>query len=291
MPSVGLFVLCAGLGSRLLPLTSRMAKPLLPICGVPLLTRILQHTTFPYTLRCANVHHLPAQVEALCQKEGIQTFFEPVILGSGGCMGYAASAWKNLTHVLVHNGDILHDFDIDGQIPKLTLRSDTIYLFASQQKGIQNLEVNADNYLQRVLPRSPLPSPAKNRYAFCGIALIPKSFWEIVPTFPCDVKALWMQYIQNGGHIQVVPQVEDTWFDIGTPTEFAEAVFFVQKKNRLAKHHNTLNTPIDLSQTIDETGKGFSKNILHSIVLEQPKHPDLWQSGSVIGHDFVWPIN
>ena len=59
------FVLGAGLGTRLRPLTNLVPKPLLPIYGKPLITFALDH------LRQAgiekfwvNSHHLPAKLAA-----------------------------------------------------------------------------------------------------------------------------------------------------------------------------------------------------------------------------------
>ena len=65
MPARRAFLLAAGLGTRLRPLTDRVPKCLLPIAGKPLLGHWLtlsQHHGFTDVL--INVHHLADQVEA-----------------------------------------------------------------------------------------------------------------------------------------------------------------------------------------------------------------------------------
>lgn len=83
------FLLAAGLGSRLRPLTDRTPKCLLPIAGKPLLAywlELLERHGFTDVL--INLHHLPEQVEAYVASAPstlrIETFFEPTLLGSAG---------------------------------------------------------------------------------------------------------------------------------------------------------------------------------------------------------------
>jgi mannose-1-phosphate guanylyltransferase len=83
------FLLAAGLGSRLRPMTEHTPKCLLPIAGRPLLAYwfdLLER--HGYTDVLINLHHLPEQVEAYVASTSsplrIETFHEPTLLGSAG---------------------------------------------------------------------------------------------------------------------------------------------------------------------------------------------------------------
>lgn len=90
------FLLAAGLGTRLRPLTDTVPKCLVPIAGRPLLsywmTLLARHGFDDVRI---NVHHLPDQVRAFAREHAhprLTVFEEPVLLGSAGTIR-ANHAW------------------------------------------------------------------------------------------------------------------------------------------------------------------------------------------------------
>src|SRR5262249_2716593 len=85
------FVLAAGLGTRLRPLTDTWPKPAVPFLGAPLLRRTFAVLARAGVERVAvNTHHLPDVMERVAREEGarrglsVSTVHEPVIQGTGG---------------------------------------------------------------------------------------------------------------------------------------------------------------------------------------------------------------
>ncbi|MCA9495193.1 MAG: NTP transferase domain-containing protein, partial [Myxococcales bacterium] len=108
------FVLAAGLGTRLRPLTEHRPKPLVPVCGVPLLSWSLALCA-RHGLRdvVVNAHWLAEQVEAWSgEREGVRVTVvtEREILGTGGGLRNVADALAERFVVL--NGDVLHAVDL-----------------------------------------------------------------------------------------------------------------------------------------------------------------------------------
>src|SRR5262245_940568 len=80
-------VLCAGLGTRLRPLTDELPKPLVPIGDRSILAHIAGHLARAELSELAvNTHHLPekfaSEIEALPLK--VQCVHEPEIRGTAG---------------------------------------------------------------------------------------------------------------------------------------------------------------------------------------------------------------
>src|SRR3954468_11349374 len=104
--SLTAFLLCAGYGRRLRPLTERIAKPALTFQGRSALEISKQKIEALRPQRwIANSHHLPAQITALAGKLGLEVLHEPEILGTGGCLFNAAPVLRQTDHFLVHNAD------------------------------------------------------------------------------------------------------------------------------------------------------------------------------------------
>ena len=111
------FLLAAGPGTRLRPLTDHLPKCLVPVGGRPLLDRWLD------SLRAAgvdevlvNLHHLPDVVRGHLVAHGgsprVRTTFEPTLLGSAGTLRENREFLADDAVFLAVNGDDLTDFDL-----------------------------------------------------------------------------------------------------------------------------------------------------------------------------------
>jgi mannose-1-phosphate guanylyltransferase len=83
------FLLCAGIGSRLRPLTERIPKCLAPICGKPLLQIWLETLAeIGVTSFLINTHHMADQVYNFIIKskfsDQVELVYEPELLGTAG---------------------------------------------------------------------------------------------------------------------------------------------------------------------------------------------------------------
>ena len=107
-PAVDAFILAAGLGTRMGPLSQVLPKPAWPLGGHPLLgwcADSLRRAGFRH-LAC-NAHHLPDQVEAALAGTGVEVCREPVLLGSAGGLRHVRG--RAAEPLAVWNGDILAD--------------------------------------------------------------------------------------------------------------------------------------------------------------------------------------
>jgi mannose-1-phosphate guanylyltransferase len=111
------FLLAAGVGSRLRPITDTIPKCMVPIDGRPMLDiwlDSLYHGGVDEVL--VNLHHLPHVVrrhlDARVAPPAVRTFFEPELLGSAGTLA-ANRAWVGADEMfLACYADNLTDFDL-----------------------------------------------------------------------------------------------------------------------------------------------------------------------------------
>lgn len=111
------FVLAAGLGTRLLPLTKTTPKPLVPVQGVPLVyytLATLKH--FGITDVVLNLHHLGEKIfqtlgDGHALGMNIEYSWEESLLGTGG--GVARVLPKLSSDFLVINADVIVDFNLN----------------------------------------------------------------------------------------------------------------------------------------------------------------------------------
>ena len=113
------FLLAAGVGSRLRPITNTIPKCMVPIGGQPMLDIWLDaFDRAGVDEVLVNLHHLPDVVRHhLEQRTGtpvVRTFFEPELLGSAGTL-VANRAWVDGEEMfLACYADNLTDFDLSS---------------------------------------------------------------------------------------------------------------------------------------------------------------------------------
>ncbi len=106
------FLLTAGLGTRLHPITHTIPKCLVPIAGKPLVNwwfESMQKAGVTHVL--INLHHLPdmvmAHVNALDSPIKVEFVYEPILLGSAGTLVTNKSFVANETSFFIFYGDNL----------------------------------------------------------------------------------------------------------------------------------------------------------------------------------------
>ena len=110
-------ILSAGKGTRLYPLTVNCPKALIPVMNVPIIKLILQKLKYWGIKKIGiNLHHLHNLIEEFLKNKCFKDFsfylaFEPEILGTGGGMANFAQIMEGEECFLLHNCDVICDFD------------------------------------------------------------------------------------------------------------------------------------------------------------------------------------
>ena len=112
-------ILCAGLGTRLKPLSDVRAKPALPIAGVPLIARILGMLRAAGVRRVViNLHHQAASITRIVGDGSqfdldVRYSWETAVLGSAGGPARAIPL-LHADRFLIVNGDMITNVDMQA---------------------------------------------------------------------------------------------------------------------------------------------------------------------------------
>jgi mannose-1-phosphate guanylyltransferase len=221
------FLLAAGRGIRLRPITDHTPKCMLPVGGTPLLDLwldALHRAGVDEVL--VNLHHLPEvvlrHVEARGGPLAIRTVFEPELLGSAGTL-WRHRAWvQDEECFLAVNADNLTDFDLrslidfhrDGQSEA------TLTVFRAEDPSRCGVvDVDRDGLVTHFTEK---PSEPAGNLANAGMyAFDPSVLEELDGTSPSDIGHQLLPRLV--GRARVLP-VQGYFCDIGTPETYERAV-------------------------------------------------------------------
>ena len=217
------FILGAGLGTRLRPLTDVLPKPLVPVLHEPMANYALRHCQAAGIKEFAiNTHHIPEAWSATYPDGSfngspLSFFHEPVLLETGGGIRNIASFIGN-DPILVYNGDILTDIDI-GKLIASHEASGNIATLALRSSG-QNCNVNISG--DQVTDMRNILGNTPGTHQFTGIYCIEP---EIIAMLPDEeVTSIVPAFIELIGQQKLGAVVldEGCWFDIGNPEAYRE---------------------------------------------------------------------
>jgi mannose-1-phosphate guanylyltransferase len=236
-------ILAAGLGQRLMPLTSVCPKPLLPILNNPMLFHLMEELAGAGIRRVVvNAHHLAEQmIQALKKPPAslprdfeIQLSLESELLGTGGGLKKAVpllfpkNSPAGQTAVLVINSDIYTDiklrrFIVDSQnrdnhasrakpTPPVTLA-----LVDCPEKATVSLDSKGNILAFR--SKEPVPGEA-GRLCGAGLMIVERFFIDSLPNGNSDVIEHLNLVISKGRAPAGYVFPEARWTDIGTFADY-----------------------------------------------------------------------
>jgi NDP-sugar pyrophosphorylase family protein/aminoglycoside/choline kinase family phosphotransferase len=231
-------ILCAGLGTRLLPHTRCIPKPLFSINGKPLLDGIIQSLIQAGCRSIMiNTHHLHQDIEAYLAGQryavSVQTCYEPRILGTGGAINNIREFWDQ-DPFLVINGDIVTDMDLKAVYDFHLHHGHPVTLVLCDFPQINTVSVDANQSVIGFDDADLAPSAHNRpkdsrtptrRLTFTGIQVIDPRVLKWIQDVPFSTSIdLYRTLIQNDMTIQACIPENCYWKDIGTPHQYQSAV-------------------------------------------------------------------
>ena len=226
------FVLAAGLGMRLRPLTDELPKPLIPIFQKPLVTFALDHLIGVGVNRFViNTHRNPESFQRFFGASEYAGFpvtlvHEPDLLETGGGIKNAETHLGSQPF-LTYSGDILTDGNLQPLIDDHFLRGNDVTL-ALRHTGLASAVALRDH---RVVDIS-------NRYGFAGnfdfanIAVWNSVIFERIPPHKkISFIPIIADWIDQGAKIGGVVMNDGKWFNISSRAEYLEVHRTILREN------------------------------------------------------------
>lgn len=220
------FILGAGLGLRLRPLTANCPKPLLPIGGRPLITHAMDHLrTVGVKRYIINTHHCPEAYRLAfsdSQWQGIPVILrhEEVLLDTGGGLKNIEDLLDADERLIVYNGDIVTNLSLDTLLAAHDAGRSEVTLALRSGGPLLNAALDENGNICDL--RHTLGTPGKQLCQFAGIYIAQRSFlkWMEAGRIESVVEA-WLRMIRAGkGGIRGVVIDEGMWHDMGTVGEY-----------------------------------------------------------------------
>jgi mannose-1-phosphate guanylyltransferase len=220
------FILGAGLGVRLRPLTEHCPKPLLEIGGRPVITYAMDHLRSAGVERfIVNTHHCP---EVYLQKfpdrqwRGVPILFrhEPVLLDTAGGLKNIADLLGDDPSILCYNGDIIADFPLQDLLQFHEWKRPEATLVLRSRGHLLNVSLNAKNEICDI--RHTLNHPGVGQYQFACIYALETSILEHIEAGRIEsIATVFLERIlQKPGSVMGCVRDEGNWQDIGSIEEY-----------------------------------------------------------------------
>lgn len=228
-------ILCAGLGTRMRPLTLTTPKPLLPLDGQPILAHMLAQLREAGVKRfIVNTHHLAEQFDDFLRSAPDVTItHEDELLETGGAV--AAMAAKGLlpqAPFYIVNGD---SYWVDGPSPALDRLArafdpghmDTLLLLARTagavaETGKGDFIWPRDGALARRGERDVAP------FVYAGVQITSPALLADAPKGAFSLNLLWDKALEAGRLDAILH--DGVWFHLSTPEDLERAEAVLQAR-------------------------------------------------------------
>jgi NDP-sugar pyrophosphorylase family protein len=220
------FILGAGLGTRLRPLTEKIPKPLLEIGGCPIITYAMEHLRAVGVRRfIVNTHHCAEKYTEAFPKgnwQGIPITFrhERILLDTAGGIKNIEDLIADDERIIVYNGDIITNMPIAPLLGMHSARQTEVTLALRSSGPLLNVNIDQDGFVCDL--RHTLKNPGIQSCLFAGIYIVEKAFLKRLKADKIEsiVFPLVKMIKENPCSVGGIVIDEGYWYDVGTLDEY-----------------------------------------------------------------------
>jgi len=219
------FILGAGLGTRLRPLTEDIPKPLLHLGGRPLVTYALAHLAqIGVRNVIINTHHAASCWQKAFPKSehgGIRIAFryEPELLNTGGGLKNVEDFLAGHGTFLIHNADILTSLPLEKAVAHHHREGNLVTMVLRSTGDPKHVALDAQQQVVDI--RGLLGANQPAAYLFTGIHVVEPAIFQHIPRVEVQsIISIYLDLIRRGQRVGGIVLDEGEWSDIGTVAEY-----------------------------------------------------------------------
>lgn len=230
-------ILAAGLGTRLLPYTQTLPKPLFTLLSRTILEHAIQKLVDHGCSRIIiNTHHLHDQINAFVRQKkfniDIQTIYEPVILDTGGAIANARPYLSDQPF-FVMNADIISSVDLTR-----------VYAFHVKSHHLATLVLHDDDRFNKVEINDQgdilsFDSPGRG-LAFTGIQVLSPKIFDYFPQDSIFSSITVYQELCAKKRIQAFVAKDIFWSDIGATPDYSRTSLLLLAAAEFGLHQDQI---------------------------------------------------
>lgn len=225
-------LLCAGLSTRLGKLGAECPKPMLPVCGIPILqygiANLVAHGIRDLVI---NTHHRGDVIQRALGDGStlgarIQYSHEPKILGTGGGLRHALPLLDpdgRDEPFLSVNGKLIFDLDLTALVDAYRRAGDILGMMVVQRVPDANAWGAVD---VRVDDRGPhvVNVLGDGEHMFCGVHVTRPSVMARLPEGESDsIRQGYLPWMHAGGRVAAYEHVDGYFAEHSTPERYLES--------------------------------------------------------------------